>query len=92
MNVGIEIQDVASSSIPAVRTRRAPSTKQPANIPEFGIFMCRCPNTRDQIDSGIEMDRRTFRRIGGFRLRLRCRCCGETHLIKVSSGELSAHR
>jgi hypothetical protein len=69
-----------------------PAAERPANTAEFGTLICRCPNTHDQVDSGIEMDCQTFRRIRKLHVRLRCCSCGDTHLIKVDSGELSARR
>jgi hypothetical protein len=88
MSLAFEIRDV--TPIPAARTRRPPAPQQPAETIEFGAFLCRCPCTQEQIASGIEMDHLTFRKIGKLQVRIHCRSCHTTHLIRVASGALAA--
>ena len=85
MSMGIEIHNTASISV----TRRRRSPAPVVDIVEFGVFTCRCPSTHEPVDSGIEMDRQTFRKIGKLFVRVPCRSCRDTHLVRVASGELS---
>jgi hypothetical protein len=52
----------------------------------------RCPATAADIESGIETDLQTFRRIGDLSIHLRCRACRSTHLLKVADGCLVSYR
>ncbi len=56
---------------------------------EFGALVFRCPITLDDLDSGIEMDRNTFRQIRGSDVLVRCRSCRQLHQFKVAAGALA---
>ena len=92
MSMGIEVQNVTSSIIPAAREARMLAPERPAETAEFGILMCRCPKTQDQVSSGIEMDWQTFSKIRKLHVRVYCCSCRHTHLIRAGSSELSAAR
>jgi hypothetical protein len=56
---------------------------------EAGALVFRCPMTQHDFESGVEMDRRTFLRIGKLNLRLRCPACRHFHEFKVAHGSLA---
>ena len=45
-----------------------------------------CPNTRHQIDSGIETDTRAFHVIESQNLQMKCPCCGAIHCFPFREG------
>lgn len=59
---------------------------------EIGCLLFRCPATECGIESGIETDLQTFRRIGHLSVRLRCGGCGRRHEFKVADGRLASYR
>ena len=58
----------------------------------IGPLVFRCPATGHNIESGIDMDLQTFRRIGHLSVRLRCRGCDHPHELKVADGCLASYR
>jgi hypothetical protein len=92
MNISIETPNITSSNFSTPEKVRASTTERTDDKVEFGIFIYRCPRTQDRVKSGIEMDYRTFRKIGKLHLRVSCDACQNTHLIKMEGGELSATR
>jgi hypothetical protein len=59
---------------------------------QIGHLVFRCPATGGDIESGIEMDLPTFRRIEHLSVRLRCQSCGLPHELKVADGCLASYR
>jgi hypothetical protein len=58
----------------------------------IGPLVFRCPATGHDIESGIEMDWLTFRRIGHLSVRLRCQSCGLPHEHNLTEGCLASYR
>ena len=58
----------------------------------IGPLVFRCPTTGHNIESGIEMDLQTVRRVGHLSVRLRCRGCGRPHELEVADGCLASYR
>jgi hypothetical protein len=59
---------------------------------EIGALVFRCPLTQRDIESGIEIDRVTFRKIAQFGVRVNCTACGHRHEFKVASGNIASSR
>ena len=64
--------------------RRGPKPQPCTEGVEIGPLVFRCPTVGHNIESGIEMDLQTFRRVGHLSVRLRCRDCGRPHELKVA--------
>jgi hypothetical protein len=45
----------------------------------MGVVMIRCPRTRREVPTGIEMDGREFLRAPVFFSRMHCPACGSVH-------------
>jgi len=58
---------------------------------EIGPLVFRCPATGQSIESGIEMDSQTFRRIGQLSVHLRCPACRLPHQLEVADGGLAPY-
>ncbi len=71
---------------------RGPKPQPCAEGVGIGPLVFRCPTTAHDIESGIEMDLQTFRRIGHLSVRLPCRGCGRPHELKVADGCLVSYR
>jgi len=56
---------------------------------EIGILVFQCPMTAREIESGIDMDRKTFIGIQNVNIRVHCSDCGEFHEWRVGEGILS---
>jgi hypothetical protein len=67
----------------------APSSRREAWDLESGSLVFLCPNTQQEIDVGIEMDRSTFLRIRGLRVSVICPACQGRHEFTAASGSLA---
>ena len=56
----------------------------------MGTLTFACPITGREFESGIETDLETLHSVRSFRVRLRCACCGEAHLLPLRDGRLGA--
>jgi hypothetical protein len=56
----------------------------------MGTLTFACPTTGREFESGIETDLETLHSVRSFRVRLRCACCGEAHLLPIRAGRLGA--
>jgi hypothetical protein len=65
------------------------SRTDPADV---GALAFRCPTTQRDIESGIEMDRGTFQKIGQFAVQVCCAACQRRHEFKVANGRLAPFR
>lgn len=88
MSIGIETQRIESRNSPAAAGAGALAAQRVATVVEFGVFMCSCPRTHRIVESGIEMDRQTFEKIGHFNVRMHCCACRNVHVLRVASGTL----
>lgn len=59
---------------------------------KIGPLVFLCPATGREIESGIDTDSLTFRRIAHLAVRLRCRGCGRAHELKAAEGRLASYR
>ena len=60
-----------------------------SDLPEIGTLVFSCPTTAREIESGIDMDRKTFTDIQNVNIRVHCSDCGEFHEWRVGEGILS---
>lgn len=88
MSIGLEAYNEQSRNIPAVRRADASALERVSDNVEFGVLMCLCPTTHRLVESGIEMDQQTFQKIGHLSVHMRCRACGNAHVLIVASGPL----
>ncbi len=79
---------------PIANPMLGPGPKPQPSTGDVGIgpLVFRCPTTGHAIETGIEMDLQTFRRLGQLSARLRCRSCGRPHELKVADGCLASYR
>jgi hypothetical protein len=57
-----------------------------------GVLVFRCPDTDEDIESGIATDRDTFRKIQQFNVRLCCSSCDQFHEFEAFTGRLEPFR
>ena len=62
----------------------ASTQQRPTDDLEIGMLVFQCPATQSNIESGIDTDRRTFRRIRQLSVRVRCRACQSLHANALS--------
>jgi hypothetical protein len=71
---------------------RVSSTEQRTSGLQLGSLVFRCPIAQVEIESGIDLDLETFRRIRTLVVEVRCRGCQEMHNFTIGSGALAAFR
>jgi hypothetical protein len=49
-------------------------------VPRMSVIMIRCPDTGEDISTGIDTDSITFRRLPKVTARLLCPACGKEHV------------
>ena len=59
---------------------------------EIGALVFRCPTTRQDIESGIEMDQCTFLKSGQLGVCVHCPACRNCHEFNIASGRLAPFR
>jgi hypothetical protein len=57
----------------------------------MSVVMIRCPETGEEISTGIDTDSRTFRRLPHVASRLRCPACGKVHVWMKDRAWLNGH-
>lgn len=68
-----------------VGSHRAGSAEQP----EIGTLVFHCPISRVDIDSGIALDRRTFRSVRSLAAHVWCSSCRQDHEFRVAFGHVA---
>ena len=71
---------------------RVSSARQRMSELQLGSLVFRCPIAQVEIESGIDLDLETFRRIRTLVVKVRCRGCLEMHNFTVGSGALASFR
>lgn len=55
--------------------------------PEHGSLMFRCPERREEFDSGFRFSSDELAKVPqGYKLKIRCRICLKLHELKLSEG------
>lgn len=85
----IDIQNVKSRHLSLLTGSGGLKQQRGTDHLEIDVLMFRCPTTQRDTESGIEMDRCTFLRLGQFSVRVHCRACGHRHEFKVANGSLA---
>ena len=68
----------------------APPAPPDAPEPNMAMVMIRCPATGAPAFTGIETDASCVNFIPPINARLKCPCCGETHVWSILDAELTA--
>lgn len=92
MASALDFQDRQSRPLPRLQGRTWIKQSRGTEQLEIGALAFQCPTTQLDIESGIEMDRCTFQRIGQFSVRVHCRACRLCHEFKVADGSLAPFR
>jgi hypothetical protein len=71
---------------------RVSSARQRMSELQLGSLVFQCPIAQVEIESGIDLDLETFRRIRSLVVEVRCRGCLEMHNFTVGSGALAFFR
>jgi hypothetical protein len=71
---------------------RVTSARQRMSELQVGSLVFRCPIAQVEIESGIDLDLETFRRIRTLVVDLRCHDCLEMHNFTVGSGALASFK
>jgi hypothetical protein len=56
----------------------------------MGALTFACPETGKDIETGIETDQDTLKRVQEVNMRVRCRHCGREHAFQVEDGHIAA--
>lgn len=88
----LDYQDRKSRQLPLLKDVTRLKQSRGTDQLEIGALAFRCPTTQLDIESGIEMDRCTFQRIGQFSVWVHCHACRLRHEFKVANGSLAHFR
>lgn len=89
MSIGIDSHNLTSINVNIRPQSAGLHSQRKTAVPKFGIFICQCPATKINIESGIEMDQRTYQKIGDLDVRIYCPACHSLHVVKVANGSLT---